>query len=142
MSEPPFDPDATIDERRSASAAAGQLEPPTAPPAIAPPAIAPPAIAPELGDATGSDTIDEWRPRHGAPRPEPAGVDTVDEKRPAQVRPCPQCGTMIDARAVICPTCQKATGKRAVPEGAVAIIAAIVVVLIVLYFVWSWVSGG
>ena len=32
MSEPPFDPDATIDERRYAAATAGMVEPSTAPP--------------------------------------------------------------------------------------------------------------
>ena len=131
MSKPPFDPDATIDERPQARGDAPDD-------AAAPPSPAPASAAP---DDAGSDTIDEWRPRHGRARPEPAGVDTVDEKRPARVRPCPSCGTMIDAGAVLCPTCNKATGKRAVPEGAVAIIAAIVVVLVVLYFVWSWVSG-
>jgi hypothetical protein len=121
MSEPPFDPDATIDER--------QLRP----------AAAPPVIAPE--DA-GGDTIDEWRPRRKTARPEPPGGATVDEKRPPKVAPCPQCGTMIDAGAVLCPICNKPTGKRAVPEGAVAIITAIVVVLVVLYFVWDCVGGG
>jgi len=141
MSEPPFDPDATIDERRYAPASAGQVEPPTAPPDAAIPPHVPPTIAPDLAGDAGNDTVDEWRPRHGAPRPEPIGGDTLDEKRPAKVRPCPKCGNLIDARAVICPTCRTATGKRAVPEGAVAVIAAIVVVLVVLYFVWDCVGG-
>jgi hypothetical protein len=141
MSEPPFDPDATIDERRYAPATTGQVEPPTAPPDHPIPPHVPPAIAAEMAGDLGGDTVDEWRPRHGVRRAEPPGGDTVDEKRPTKLGPCPHCGTIIDARAVLCPSCRKKTGKRAVPEGAVAVIAAIVVVLVVLYFVWDCVGG-
>ena len=141
MSEPPFDPDATIDERRYAAATAGMVEPSTAPPDPQPPPHEPPAISPTLEGDTGSDTVDEWRPRHGAARPEPPGGYTVDEKRPAKVRPCPHCGNMIDARAVLCPSCRKPTGKRAVPQHLVVMIAAAVAILVVLYFVWDCVGG-
>jgi hypothetical protein len=141
MSEPPFDPDATIDERRYAAASVGVVEPPTAPTDHATPPHVPPAIAPELAGDAGNDTVDEWRPRHGTARPDPPGGDTVDEKRPATLLPCPHCRNMIDARAVICPSCRKPTGKRAVPQGLVVTIAAAVIILVVLYFVWDCVGG-
>lgn len=141
MSEPPFDPDATIDERRYAPATAGQVEPPTSSSdhAIAP--HEPPAIASDLGGDPGNDTVDEWRPRHGARPKAPPGGDTLDEKRPTAVHPCPHCGNLIDARAVLCPSCRKPTGKRAVPQALPVMIAAAVIILVVLYFVWDCVGG-
>jgi hypothetical protein len=140
MSEPPFDPDATIDERRYAPNSVGTVDGPApAERSVAP--HEPPAISPDLGGDTGSDTVDEWRPRHGVRAPEPPGGDTVNEKRPAALRPCPHCGNMIDAKAVLCPTCRKPTGRRAVPQTMVVMIAAAVVILVVLYFVWDCVGG-
>jgi hypothetical protein len=138
VSEPPFDPDATIDERRYAPAATGTVDGPAVPADHTISPHEPPAIAPELA---GDATVDEWRPRHGKARPEPPGGDTVDEKRPTAVRPCPHCGNLIDARAVLCPSCRKPTGKRAVPQGMVVMIAAVVIILVVLYFVWDCVGG-
>ncbi len=137
MSDPPFDPDATIDERRTAPATAGTVDRPAplSNPSIAP--HEPPAIASD----PGSDTVDEWSPRSGARPKEPPGGDTLDEKRPVNLRPCPHCGNLIDARAVLCPGCRKPTGKRAVPQGLVVLIAAAVVILVVLYFVWDCVGG-
>ncbi len=97
----------------------------------------PPAIAADLG----GDTLDEWRPRHGVRPKEPLGRDTVDEKRPVKLSPCPHCGNLIDAKAVLCPTCRKPTGKRAVPQALPVMIAAAVIILVVLYFVWDCVGG-
>ncbi len=140
MSEPPFDPDATIDERRYAPVNVGTVDGATpSDHTIAP--HEPPAIAPDLGGDSGSDTVDEWRPHHGVHPKEPPGGDTVDEKRPLSLRRCPHCGNMIDARAVLCPSCRQPTGKRAVPQALVVAIAAAVAILAVLYFVWDCVGG-